>query len=634
MKLYATLERVLKSESNYHTNLLDNQGDLMLNKIHDLVDKTDENLIGLFLENQELREKFFFKIKDVYVFKTNDFKFYLDENKIDNSYTQYENRIGLTANGKFLKDNSDVVLDFPYKDCVLEGGQSTVEGTDTYFEYDEKDQHYIEKQAKRKEIFFNQVLAKDEIDRLLEPKAFANIKKYTANGEENLSSFERYENGTIKDNLIIKGNNLLALHSLKKEFVGKIKLIYIDPPYNTGNDSFAYNDSFNHSIWLTFMRNRLITSLELLTEDGIIFVQCDDNEQAYLKILLDEIYKRENFLSCIAYRKTDNQANIGNIARVKEYILLYSKSKTITLNKIPLTDKAIKEYRYSDENGKFRRAILLHKTRGTNNYEIITPSGTKLNGPWMVNEKKFEELRNSNGIYWTSGGDEQPYGKIYLENSKGQIPSDWIDKEYGTNQQAAIALEKLLGYRAFDFSKSVPLLKHLIRIGANKNDIILDFHAGSGSTAHAVLELNEEDGGDRKFIMIEQMDYAQNITSNRILKVIENNVKGSFVYLELAKNNQTAIEHIQGCKSYEELVGYFEEMCDKYFLHYNVKVKEFREVICKEENFKKLSLDKQKEMFIKMLDLNQLYVNVSDMEDSRYALSVADIALTKDFYQI
>ena len=170
----------------YNTKLIDNQGNLMLNKIHDLVDKTDENLIGLLLENQELREKFFFKIKEVYVFKTNDFKFFLDENKIDNSYTQYENRIGLTAGGKFLKDSSDVVLDFPYKDCILEGGQSTEEGTDTYFEYDPKDEHYLEKQAKRKEIFFNSVLAKDEIDRLLEPKAFTNIKKHTVNGEESI----------------------------------------------------------------------------------------------------------------------------------------------------------------------------------------------------------------------------------------------------------------------------------------------------------------------------------------------------------------------------------------------------------------------------------------------------------------
>jgi adenine-specific DNA-methyltransferase len=169
-----------------------------------------------------------------------------------------------------LRETSDVVLNFPYKDCILEGGQSTEEGSDVYFEFDVKEGDYVEKKVKRKEVFFNQILARDEIDRLLEPKAFTNIKHFTKDGEEKLNGFTRDENGTIKDNLIIKGNNLLALHSLKQEFRGKVKLIYIDPPYNTGNDSFAYNDNFNHSTWLTFMKNRLEVARELLREDGFI----------------------------------------------------------------------------------------------------------------------------------------------------------------------------------------------------------------------------------------------------------------------------------------------------------------------------------------------------------------------------
>jgi adenine-specific DNA-methyltransferase len=300
MKLYSILETVLKSDTS-NLKLIDNKGDLMLNKIHGLIDKTDENLIGLLLENQELREKFFSPLtpkggSTVYVFKSNDFKFFLDENKIDNSYTQYENRIGLTAGGKFLKDSADVVLDFPYKDCILEGGQSTEEGTDTYFEWNTNDNHYQEKKAKRKEIFFNTILAKDEIDRLLEPKAFTNIKKHTVNGTEFPSFggvpngrggfFTRDENGNITDNLIIKGNNLLALHTLKSEFTGKVKLIYIDPPYNTGNDSFAYNDNFSHSTWLTFMRNRLLIARELLREDGIIYVQMDSSRNSVFKYFI------------------------------------------------------------------------------------------------------------------------------------------------------------------------------------------------------------------------------------------------------------------------------------------------------------------------------------------------------------
>ena len=194
----SVLENILKKDKR----LVDDSEELNGNRIHEYASSLDEGLIELLLNEEATREKFFLKVKDVYVFKQNDFKFFLDENKIDNSYTQYANRIGLSTGGKFLKDIDDVVLDFPYKDCVLEGGQSTEEGTDTYFEYDENEQDYIEKEAKRKEIFFNQILAKDEIDRLTEPKAFTNIKRYTEKGEEKITSFNRNEKGKITDNKI------------------------------------------------------------------------------------------------------------------------------------------------------------------------------------------------------------------------------------------------------------------------------------------------------------------------------------------------------------------------------------------------------------------------------------------------
>jgi adenine-specific DNA-methyltransferase len=189
----------------------------------DLVENIDEKIISLLLQEKDLRENFFVKIKDVYVFKTNDFRFFMEENKVDNSYTAYKNRIGLTDGRKFLKDTNDVVLDFPYKDCVLEGGQSTEEGVDIYFEYDKtltKDEEkkgykinqYNQKQAKRKEIFFNQILAHDEKDRLEDAKALTNWKRFTKDGQEEVEKIKRDDDGTIRENLIIKGNNLLALH--------------------------------------------------------------------------------------------------------------------------------------------------------------------------------------------------------------------------------------------------------------------------------------------------------------------------------------------------------------------------------------------------------------------------------------
>jgi adenine-specific DNA-methyltransferase len=220
--------------------------------------------------------------------------------------------------------------------------------------------------------------------------------------------------------------------------------------------------------------------------------------------MCDEVFGEINFVSQIAWRKSDNQANIGNIARVKEYILLYAKNTTLlNLNKMALTNKAKKEYRYQDEKGFFRRDILLHKTRGRHVYHVTTPSGKILEGPWMKKENDFTEMDRCGRIYWTKGGDEQPYGKIYLNDSDGQISNDFLGIEFGTNQQASLEVENLFGARFFDFPKSTMLLKHLISIGANTGDIVLDFYSGSATTAHAVTQLNVEDGGNRKYIMVQ-----------------------------------------------------------------------------------------------------------------------------------
>ena len=233
-------------------------------------------------------------------------------------------------------------------------------------------------------------------------------------------------------------------------------MIYIDPPYNTGKD-FVYKDNFidnienykeitgqinkegiklttntetngrYHSDWLNMMYPRLKLARNLLTDDGVIFISIDDNEQANLKKICDEIFGEENFVAQIAWRKSDNQANIGNIARVKEYILSYSKNdKLFYLNKMELTEKAKKEYRYKDDRGFFRRSILLHKTRGRYKYDLKTPTGKILSGPWMKSKEDIEKMSNEGMIYWTTGGEEQPYGKIYLDESDGQIPNDFI----------------------------------------------------------------------------------------------------------------------------------------------------------------------------------------------------------------
>ena len=335
------------------------------------------------------------------------------------------------------------------------------------------------------------------------------------------------------ENIYIEGDNLDALKLLQETYLGKVKMIYIDPPYNTGND-FVYDDDFSqdkdeyitgsgqldeqgrqlvqnpesngrfHTDWLNMLYPRLRIARDLLSDDGVIFISIDDNEQENLKKICDEIFGNDNFIFQIAWRRTDNQPNIGNIARVKEYITCYAKNISLmTFGKLPLTDKAKNEYRYKDDKGLFRRAILLDKTRGRHYYPVTTKSGKILNGPWMKTEEEFKRLDKEGLIYWTSGGDEQPYGKIYFDENKGQIPNDFWGIEFGTNQRASLEVEKLFNKRYFDFPKPVSLIKYLCQLGSSKNSLILDFFSGSGTTAHAVTLLNAEDKGNRKYIMIQ-----------------------------------------------------------------------------------------------------------------------------------
>lgn len=343
--------------------------------------------------------------------------------------------------------------------------------------------------------------------------------------------------------MFIEAENLEALKILQKSYAGSVKMIYIDPPYNTGNDSFIYPDKFSesreeyarrvgdtddagylkrdgvfqgawrkngkdsghyHSNWLSMMLSRLHLAKTLLREDGVIFISIDDNEQAQLKLLCDEVFGAENFVIQISWRRTDNQPNIGNAAKVKEYVLCYTKNiSDLKLGKLALTEKALKEYRYSDDNGVFRRKVLLDKTRGRHFYEVKTKSGNILNGPWMIKKEEFDRLNLNQEIYWTTGGDEQPYGKLYLDKTKGQIPNDFWGIEFGTNQRGSLEVENLFKQRLFDFPKPTLLIKNLLNIGSSSDDLILDFFSGSGTTAHAVMQLNAEDGGSRRFICVQ-----------------------------------------------------------------------------------------------------------------------------------
>lgn len=611
-----------------------------------------ESVISLFLEDEELKSKFFLKVKDVFVFKTSDFKFFMEENKVYNSFTQYKNRIGLTDGKRFLKDSADVVLNFPYKDCVLEGGQSTEEGLDYYYEYDEtisktdekkgyKAESYNLKQSKRNEVFFNQILAKDEIDRLFDKKVFINWKRFTTDGEVSVGEIKRDEDGTIKENLIIKGNNLLALHTLKAQFKGKVKIIYLDPPYNTGKDGFNYNDRFNHSTWLTFIKNRLEIAKELLKDDGVIYISLDDKELHYLKVLLDEIFGRENFIGNIAWEsktKSQNTKDSFNKLQPKiEHILLYTKK---TCRRFNLINRGEKEYPLKDKKGKYREYTLeLMNSDGIRGRSTMVFEIEGINPPegqqWKLGKDTITMYRNRNDLFVR---DDKIVIKKRPEDEDSELTEPFwglFKKDIGTAESAKKELTKLLfPYKhGFETVKPVELIKRLIFHASNENDIILDFFGGSGTTGHSVLKLNNEDFRNRKFILIEQMDYISTITIPRIKKVLEiKNISDSFIYCELAPYNEKAKEEINNCNTLDELEKLFDTLYDKYFLNYNLKVKEFKEKVIKEENFKALTLEQQKEMFLTMLDLNQMYVQYSEMKDNKYGIDKVSQELTNKFY--
>jgi adenine-specific DNA-methyltransferase len=639
MTFKQTIEKILKIEEAF----LDTETkELNYTKVKDSADKIDPKLIALLADHKETKEKFFTKIKDIFVFNINDFKFFLDENKINNSYTQYANQIGLSDGAEFLKDRGEVVLGFPYKDCVLEGGQSTEEGMDKFFEYSDKSQKYEEQTAKRSEIFFNQVLARDEIDRLFDKKALVNWKRHTkASGDngEAVKNIDRNENGVIKENFIIKGNNLLALHSLKSEFSGKVKLIYIDPPYNTGNDGFKYNDSFNHSTWLSFMKNRLEIAKELLKDDGFIFVQCDDSEQSYLKILLDDIFGRENYRNSIYWHRTYAGKTISkNLPWNIDTILFYSKNPNSRINNITkeLNDVDIASFNKDDNDGRGKyNTVSLQKTGGPGpqtTYDYKDNAGRIWKCPqkgWRMTKEKLKTLENNGRLYLTDKTiREKYYLKERLEIGK-QIDNLWGDIGNMNRSKGEDT--------GFSGQKPEKLLQRIFDLTTIKNDLVLDFFAGTGTT----LAVAHKTG--RQYIGIEQMDYIHDLPEARLKEVVKGEQSGiskdvnwqgggSFIYCELAKWNEQAKDEINEAKDYKTLEKMFDTLYEKYFFNYNVKIKEFKEKVLKEDNFKKLGLDQQKRMFLTMLDLNQMYIQESEMSDKRFGISKEDQKLTKTFY--
>ncbi|GAB1417494.1 hypothetical protein MASR2M12_02590 [Bacteroidales bacterium] len=688
MKLYEILEQQLKKEPNFVTDDGELKKWVVLNKAQNF----DEELIGLLLKEPTLKEKFFrtlslSKGETVTVFNQNLFTQFLEQkNYLNDSYTQYKNKVGLTIDGKYLKQRNEVALVWPFKDCILEGGQSREED-------------------KREEIFFNEILAQDEITQLLEPKVLTNAKRIDKDGEHDFTGFTRdaelnrkrgLPEDTITDNLIIKGNNLLALHTLKNEFAGKVKLIYIDPPYNTGNDGFKYNDSFNHSSWLTFIKNRLQAAKDLLEKEGVIFIHIGDQELHYLKIVADEVFGRDNFISTIPRKTRSGKSDVPwKLSQDFDWMLVYTKSAPKTTQ---LFKRAIeRRYHKSDDypNDEWRLSDLTTQRsifeRPNSNFTMINPrNGEKFpvnpNRCWGVTSDTFEDFYKRGKIVFPGDYDflkiSVPAMRIFKSEEmdkngkdfdKTYISSDFLNQAMndllGTatyNMAGTDDMIALFGNKKFDYPKNELLLQRIIEYSTEERDIILDFFLGSGTTAAVAHKMN------RQYIGIDQMDYIEDVAVERLKKVIgkmkasvqkkepamseflfvsEEQVEyqslkfdeggisksvnwqggGSFVYLEFKKYNQTFIDQIEAAKDTEALLQIWEQMKVKSFLNYNVDIKKQDEHL---EEFKALSLAKQKQHLCEILDKNQLYVNLSSLNDKDFECSEEEKRVTKEFYAI
>ena len=655
LKLYETLIAQLKKENDF----VSDNGEVKKWVVADKARNYDSKLLALLLENGDLQKTFFKDINGTTIFLLDKFLLFIEQkNYLNDSYTAYRNKIGLTINGKFLNQRNEVELVWPYKDCILEGGQT------------KEDQ-------KRPEIFFNQTLAQDEITQLLDPKVFTGYKRYGTFADDNLFHRDAELNAkrglpanTITDNLIIKGNNLLALHSLKKEFAGKVKLIYIDPPYNTGNDSFGYNDSFNHSTWLTFMKNRLEVAKTLLKDDGAIFVQCDDNEQAYLKILMDEVFKEENFVNEITVKTSESSgvkmSHIDKkLPKIKEYILVYKK-QNIKIN--PIKISKAQEKGKLEEYLKYYRKIIENIEDSVENWRIIPIVDYLKNNEmsydeesirkfqienaermvYRTNNKSFDKLNISTKLARVTSKQGNEY--IWWEGKQMLFLSDYID-EYLCDLWTDISTINLNKEGNVDMpngKKPETIIERVLNLLTDSNDIILDFFGGSGTTVAVAHKMN------RQYITCEQIDNQMDLITSRVQNVVNGDQSGisksvgwnpqnptledsangrynrnNFIYLELKKFNQTFIERIEAAKDTETLLQIWEQMKEKSFLAYNVDIKAQEKNM---EEFKQLDFAQQKEVLCELLDKNQLYVNVSDMNDNRFETTDEDRAVTEAFY--
>ncbi|MGG2409736.1 DNA methyltransferase [Helicobacter pylori] len=551
-------------------------------RLETLILTADEKLLTFMLEDKnanDYKNAFFKTISNSLVFNQKALLECLTK-ELENSFTRFENKIGLYSQGRpkdrSIKSSGLVVLNFPFKDNVLLGNAK-------------------DNSTKSNERFYHEMLHKKEIDTLFNKKA---LFRFEMHGEGDLESALKDKN----TNYLIKGNNLIALHSLKKKFAKQVKCIYIDPPYNTGNDSFNYNDNFNHSSWLVFMKNRLEIAREFLSDDGSIYINLDYNEVHYCKVLMDEIFKRENFRSEIIWRmgflsgyKTAAKKYIRN----HDTILFYSKSDNYLFNKTYI------------ENKDFLQ--LLTKNEVQNAFK-------KFSFP----QEKVDDFLTF--INHENRGEKYPLEDTWNSNKWDKLNSIAIDSSVSrVDETIAIDDENFKG------QKPESLIQRILEVSTNENDLVLDFFAGSGTTCAVAHKMK------RRYIGIEQMNYIETITKERLKKVIEGEQGGiskkcdfkgggSFVYAELKEVNLEVKKQILNAKSTSECLKIF-NASERILKRTDCKIGEIYS-----EEFQNLDLNEQKRICCASLDSNEDYLNLGDIDEDAWGIDETTKKYNEIFY--
>lgn len=676
-KFYETVLDVLRQDKRFFSE----DGILLRNAVYEAAMQMDTNLIHLLLVNESTKKYFFREVDGITVFDKVGFGWIVNNREfLPDSYTRFKNKIGLANdNGDIISSKNNVELVFPYKDCVLEGGQTT------------EDQ-------KNGEIFYNETLASDEVDRLLYPKCFTSPVLYDINGMKSVDKIN------VHDNIIIKGNNLLALASLKKRYEGQVKCIYIDPPYyfaeNKSGDTFGYNSNFKLSTWLTFMKNRLSIAKELLSADGTIWISVGKDGQHYLKVLTDDIFGAECFVADIAWQKTYSPRNDAHgISSEIESILVYSKKPNWQPNKLPRTEKMNSVYKNPDNDYTlWRTSDAFAPSAATHQgmvYAIQHPITGELIYPYngacwpfeqnsMLREMSewakytFVDIadderraqvcgiptdsvrKNVKAIllaeplesakekalaiiergqwpkfFFTKNGYGGIARKTYLDDSKGKVITNfWSFEQVGHTDEAKKEIVSIFDDKVFSTPKPERLIMQILQVATKPGDIVLDYHLGSGTTCSVAHKMK------RQYIGIEQMDYVKTLAVNRLRFTINGGKSGisdavdwteggSFIYCELAKANQNYVDEIQTATTVDEIKDIYSRIIATGFISCKVNPKNIDD---NADDFYALSIDEQKRFLMELLDKNLLYINYCDIDDEEYGISGEDKAFTRSFY--